>query len=88
MGRWEGTVTILGKKLNVYVNFIHKPGELGSWNGGGMLRGMDILDTGAYETEIGNIVVTELNIGASGNNFSFKGSGKPKGPLAEYMKLS
>lgn len=77
MKTWSGEININESlaKVTVYIN---EPSgyKSGSWHGVGTLD--KAIGCEQYETEIGTIIITKLQIGGSGISFSFTGSGRPK----------
>ena len=86
MGKWEGIIIINNKEIKVTVNYItQSPSRLGEWSGYGYVESITDIDLESYDTNIGNVLISELSY--SNNYFEFKGSGKPIGSLAIAMEL-
>jgi hypothetical protein len=77
MKRWNGKMKCDEFIADVQVH-IQEPtkSSLGKWFGQGVAESF-IEEPGEYETNIGNIIITEIRGGMS---FIFKGSGKPNLP--------
>jgi hypothetical protein len=72
--KWNGIIAINNINAEVRVS-IESDGILKKWFGEGNIISDGVLEPGNYNTELGNIVVTYINL-VSGE-FTFLGSGRP-----------
>jgi hypothetical protein len=78
------------KKLEipVTVTFNAAPVGLGEWFGSGTTDKYWPLNQPQFETNIGTVLILNEAIRSESRHYiEFRGSGKPKGPLAEAMGL-
>ncbi len=82
MGKWKGTM-VCGF-LEMPVTITYGPSE---WSGSGATDKYWPMSQLEFETNIGTVHILNQGIQRDGkHHIEFKGSGKPKGPLAQIME--
>ena len=87
MGKWKGIMQ--AGFLEILVNVFYNRSSDGviEWHGSGKTDKYWPMNQPQFETNIGTVLIVKEGIGRDGKHFiEFKGSGNPKGPLAERMK--
>lgn len=86
MGQWRGLM-ICGF-LEIPVTITYNPSSVGlrQWSGSGATDKYWPMSPLQFDTNIGTVLVVNQAIRSDGrHHIEFKGSGNPKGPLAEAM---
>jgi hypothetical protein len=87
MGKWKGIMQ--AGFLEILVNVIYNRSSDGvsEWQGSGVTDKYWPMNQPQFETNIGTVLIVKDAIGRDGKHYiEFKGSGNPKGPLAESME--
>jgi hypothetical protein len=86
MGKWKGTMISGFLEIPVTVNYDSPSLRLREWSGSGATNKYWPMSQLQFETNIGDVLILNQAIRADGkHHIEFKGSGNPKGPLAEAM---
>ncbi len=85
MGKWKGTM--ISGFLEIPVTVIYgSPGRLREWSGSGTTDKYWPMNQPQFETNIGTVLILKDAIRSDSRHYiEFRGSGRPKGPLAEVM---
>jgi len=85
MGKWKGTM--ISGFLEIPVTVIYgSPGHLREWSGSGTTDKYWPMNQPQFETNIGTVLILKDAIRSDSRHYiEFRGSGKPKGPLADVM---
>jgi hypothetical protein len=86
MGKWKGIMQ--SGFLEIPVNVTHNRSSNGvsEWFGSGLTDRYWPMNQPQFETNIGTVLIVREAIRSGSRHYiEFKGSGKPKGPLAERM---
>jgi hypothetical protein len=88
MGKWKGVMKTEFMEMPVTVTFIAPSVGLGEWYGSGITDKYWPMNQPQIETNIGTVLMVKEAIRSESRHYiEFKGSGKPKGPLAEAMGI-
>jgi hypothetical protein len=88
MGKWKGVMKTEFLEIPVTVTFNTAPVGLGEWFGSGMTDKYWPMNQPQFETNIGTVLIMNEAIRSESRHYiEFRGSGKPKGPLAEAMGI-
>ena len=86
MGKWKGIM--ISGFLEIPVTVTYNPSSVGlrEWSGSGVTDKYWPMNQPQLETNIGTVLIVNQAIRSDGrHHIEFKGSGNPKGPLAEAM---
>ncbi len=86
MEKWKGIMQ--AGFLEIPVNVIYNRSSVGvsQWYGSGVTDKYWPMNQPQLETNIGTVLIVKNTIRSDGRHYiEFKGSGNPKGPLAERM---
>ena len=86
MGKWKGTMISGFLEMPVTVTYGSPSASLPQWSGSGETDRYWPMSQLEFETNIGTVHILNQAIRRDGkHHIEFKGSGKPKGPLAEAI---
>jgi hypothetical protein len=86
MVRWKGIMTSGFLEMPVTVTYGSPSASLREWSGSGATDKYWPMSPLQFETNIGTVLILKQAIRADGkHHIEFKGSGNPKGPLAEAV---
>ena len=86
MGKWKGIMISGFLEIPVSVTYGSPSASLPQWSGSGATDKYWPMSQLQFETNIGTVQILNQAIRRDGkHHIEFKGSGKPKGPLAEFM---
>ena len=89
METWKGIMQSGFLEIPVVVTFARlsiRGGEWGEWFGTGITDRYWPMNPPTFETNIGTVLILKNSIRSGGKHYiEFKGTGNPKGPLAERM---
>ena len=86
MGKWKGIMISGFLEIPVTVTYGSSTVSLPLWSGSGATDKYWPMSPLEFETNIGTVLILNQAIRRDGkHHIEFKGSGKPKGPLAEVM---
>jgi hypothetical protein len=89
MGQWKGIMISGFLEIPVTVTYNSPSVGFGDWSGSGVTEKYWPVDEPKFETNIGTVLIVNQVIRAGcKHHIDFKGSGKPKGPLAENMGIN
>ena len=87
MGKWQGTMISGFLEIPVTVNYGSPSVNGRGWSGRGATDKYWPISQLQFETNIGTVLILNQATRADGkHHLEFKGSGNPKGPLAEAMR--
>lgn len=87
MEKWKGIMQSGFLEITVVVTFTRSSIGVGEWFGTGVTDRYWPMNQPEFETNIGTVLIVKSEIRLNGKHYiEFKGSGNPKGPLAERMK--
>ena len=87
MGKWKGIMTSGFLGIPVTVTFAPPSDGLEVWHGYGVTNKDWVKNQRQFETNIGAVLIMNQTIRSDGkHHIAFRGSGNPKGPLAEAMR--
>jgi hypothetical protein len=85
--KWKGIMQSGFLEITVVVTFTRSSIGVGEWFGTGVTDRYWPMNQPEFETNIGTVLIVKSEIRLNGKHYiEFKGSGNPKGPLAERMK--
>ena len=88
MGEWRGIIQAGDLELAVIVIYWLPDDGMGEWYGSAVTEKPLPIDQPQFETNIGTVVIVNQTIRSDGtHSITFRGSGNPKGPLAEAMGM-
>lgn len=88
MGKWKGVMKTEFLEIPVIVNFNTSSVGLNEWSGSGLTDKYWPMNQPQFETNIGTVLILNDAIRSGSRHYiEFKGSGRPKGPLAEAMGI-
>ncbi len=86
MATWKGIMQAGFLEISVNVTYIHSSVGVSEWFGSGITDKYWPRNEPQFETNIGTVLIVKDEIRSNGRHYiEFKGSGNPKGPLAERM---
>ena len=88
MEKWKGMMQ--AGFLEIPVNIVYNRASDGvrEWHGSGETGKYWPMNELQFETNIGTVLILKSEIRKNGKHYiEFKGSGNPKGPLADHMDL-
>ena len=86
MGQWKGIMVSGFLEMPVTVTYSSSSNSLHTWSGSGATDKYWPVGQLQFETNIGTVLILNQAFRANGkHHIEFKGSGSPKGPLAEAM---
>ena len=86
MEKWKGIMQSGFLEISVVVSFARSSTGVGEWFGTGITDRYWPMNQPTFETNIGTVRILKNSIRSGGKHYiEFKGSGNPKGPLAERM---
>jgi hypothetical protein len=86
MGKWKGIMISGFLEIPVTVTYNSPSVGLRDWFGSGITEKYWPMNQFEFETNIGTVLIVNQAIRSGSRHYiDFKGSGKPKGPLAEVM---
>jgi hypothetical protein len=86
VGKWKGIMVSGFLEIPVIVNYGSSSVNVREWSGSGATNGYWPMSPLQFETNIGDVRILNQAFRADGkHHIEFKGSGNPKGPLAEAM---
>ena len=86
MGKWKGIMQAGFLEIPVTVFYNHSSDGLSEWHGSGETDKYWPMNQPQFETNTGTVLIVKDVIRPNGKHYiEFKGSGNPKGPLAESM---
>lgn len=86
MGKWKGLMISGFLEVPVTVTFGDPSFHAREWSGSGATDKYWPVSQLQFETNIGTVLILNQAFRANGKHYiEFKGSGNPKGPLAEAM---
>ncbi len=86
MEKWKGIMQSGFLEIPVVVTFTRSSIGAGEWFGTGITDRYWPMNQPEFETNIGTVLIVKDSIRPDGKHYiEFKGSGNPKGPLAERM---
>jgi hypothetical protein len=86
MGKWKGIMQSGFLEITVNVTFNRSLGGVSEWYGSGETEKYWPMNQPQLETNIGTVLIVKDAIRLNGKHYiEFKGSGNPKGPLAEHL---
>jgi hypothetical protein len=89
MGKWKGIMISGFLEIPVTVTYNSPSVGLRDWFGSGVTDKYWPMNQLQFETNIGTVLIVNQAIRSGCRHFiDFKGSGKPKGPLAENMGIN
>jgi hypothetical protein len=87
MEKWKGIMQAGFLEIPVSVTYSHSSGGVSEWYGSGITEKYWHMNQPQLETNIGTVLIVKDEIRSDGRHYiEFKGSGNPKGPLAERLK--
>ena len=85
MGKWKGVMISGFLEIPVTVTY-GSSGRLREWTGSGTTDKYWPMNQPQFETNIGTVLILKEAIRSDSRHYiEFRGSGNPKGPLAEVM---
>jgi len=86
MGKWNGLMISGFLEIPVTVTYNSPSVGMRAWSGSGATNKYWPMSQLQFETNIGDVLILNQAIRSDGKHYiEFKGSGNPKGPLAEAM---
>jgi len=86
MGKWKGIMQAGFLEISVNVIYDRSPDGVSEWHGSGETDKYWPMNQPQLETNIGTVLIVKSEIRLNGKHYvEFKGSGNPKGPLAERL---
>jgi hypothetical protein len=86
MGKWKGIMQSGFLEIPVNVTYNRSANGETEWFGNGVTDRYWPMNQPQFETNIGTVLIMRQAIRPGSRHYiEFKGSGKPKGPLAERM---
>jgi hypothetical protein len=86
MGKWKGTMISGFLEIPVTVNYDSRSLRVREWSGSGATDKYWPMSPLQFETNIGTVLILKQAIRKDGkHHIEFRGSGDPKGPLAEAV---
>ena len=86
MGKWKGIMQSGFLEIPVTVTYNLPSVAVREWSGSGITDKYWPMNQPQFETNIGTVLILNQAIRPDGRHYiEFKGSGDPKGPLAEAM---
>ncbi len=86
MGKWKGIMQSGFLEIPVNVTHHRSSNGVSEWFGSGLTDRYWPMNQPQFETNIGTVLIVREAIRSGSRHYiEFKGSGKPKGPLAERM---
>ena len=86
MEKWKGIMQTEFLEIPVIVTYIRSSRGVSEWQGSGITDRYWPMNQPQFETNIGTVLIVKDEIRSDGRHYiEFKGSGNPKGPLAERM---
>jgi len=86
MGKWKGIMKAGFLEIPVNVTYTRSSEGVSEWHGSGETDKYWPMNQPQLETNIGTVLIVKDAIRLNGKHYiEFKGSGNPKGPLAERM---
>lgn len=86
MEKWKGVMQSGFLEIPVIVNYTRSSIGVSEWYGSGVTDKYWPMNQPQFETNIGTVLILKDAIRSDGRHYiEFKGSGNPKGPLAERM---
>jgi hypothetical protein len=86
MEKWKGIMQSGFLEIPVIVTYTRSSIGIGEWYGSGVTDKYWPMNQPQFETNIGTVLIVKDAIRSDGRHYiEFKGSGNPKGPLAERM---
>jgi hypothetical protein len=86
MEKWKGIMQAGFLEIPVSVTYIRSSVGVSKWYGSGVTDKYWSRNQPQFETNIGTVLVVKDEIRSDGRHYiEFKGSGNPKGPLAERI---
>jgi hypothetical protein len=84
--KWKGIMQSGFLEIPVVVTFTRLSIGVGEWFGTGITDRYWPMNQPTFETNIGTVLILKNSIRSGGKHYiEFKGSGNPRGPLAERM---
>jgi len=88
MGQWKGIMQAGFLEIPVEVIYSRSPDGVSEWYGSGVTDKYWPMNQPQLETNIGTVLIVREAIRSGSRHYiEFRGSGKPKGPLAEAMRI-
>jgi hypothetical protein len=89
MGIWKGIMISGFLEIPVTITYNSASAGLHDWSGSGVTEKYWPMNQPQFETNIGTVLIVNQAMRSGCRHFiDFKGSGKPKGPLAENMGIN
>jgi hypothetical protein len=86
MGKWKGIMQSGFLEIPVNITYNRSSNGVSEWYGSGVTDRYWPMNQSQFETNIGTVLIVKDAIRMDGRHYiEFKGSGNPKGPLAERM---
>jgi len=86
MQKWYGIMQSGFLEIPVNITYIRSSGGVIQWSGSGVTDKYWPMNQPQFETNIGTVLILKDTIRSNGrHSIEFKGSGNPKGPLAERI---
>ncbi len=86
MEKWKGIMQSGFLEISVVVAFTRSSTGVREWSGTGLTDRYWPMNQPTFETNIGTVLILKGSMRPGGKHYiEFKGSGSPKGPLAEVM---
>lgn len=88
VGKWKGVMRTEFLEIPVTVTYNALSGGVGEWYGSGVTDRYWPMNQPQFETNIGTVLIVKEAIRSESRHYiEFRGSGKPKGPLAEAIGI-
>ena len=86
MGKWKGIMISGFLEIPVTIDYDPPSLRVRKWSGSGATNKYWPMSQLQFETNIGDVLILNQALRADGkHHIEFKGSGNPKGPLAQAM---